>query len=625
MHKLSLQNIIDGLSLISVTYLVITLFLPPTQILLWITILLLIFNYGMALRDLILQGAFSKSLIILNLVQVILFCQLNILIYNVLGHEHYTYTVDPRWYDWIELVAVHILRAVDILDVLSAYNIELQNVKHQSVLAGMVLFSMHIMVDIFIFGKLFSDKPIRVAAQKILIFFSLTIKKIIESFMVLIRHYALFAFLLGMLVFMGIVILYEKINFIHILFWFVENILRTLDIGDAFQIFDWQLYGEEMSLEMATVTVLFRLVASIYTLWLVKYFALILFKGRGRTIEELLDIYSAPESEKDADIALQALGKFDSQAVFSHLAFALADKKWETRHAAADLIFLNKMDLQWRMDNDGSHIIPPLLKALREKNSELIYIRTSAAKLSGKMGHVAKKTYPQLVLALNDNESNVREAAAEALGKIGESADNLIPPLLNTFNDSEPEVRSAAVSALEAIGPEIRKATLPIMQPLVKAFGDESDEVRRASISVLGNIGPKAAKAMSRIVMLLLDNTRDVRHAAEIALEKINPQWQQSEAVRRALPHLVKALTQGEDRHIAAAALGKIGSSAIKAMPYLVKALNDRNINVRTAAAFALGNLGDAAKPAIPYLTKLLEHSDWKIRSAAMMALKKIN
>ena len=138
----------------------------------------------------------------------------------------------------------------------------------------------------------------------------------------------------------------------------------------------------------------------------------------------------------------------------------------------------------------------------------------------------------------------------------------------------------------------------------------------------MGNIGSSAVKAVPRIVIMMMDSHRNVRRAAEIALEKINPDWQESEAVINTLPHLVQALSHGEKRSLAAAALGKIGAPAVKAVPYLIKALTDRKTEVCTAAAFALGNLGEVSKPAIPYLKKLLKHSDWKIRSTAMAALK---
>ena len=116
-----------------------------------------------------------------------------------------------------------------------------------------------------------------------------------------------------------------------------------------------------------------------------------------------------------------------------------------------------------------------------------------------------------------------------------------------------------------------------------------------------------------------------MRRAVEIALVNINPQWYSSEAMQRALPHLVKALKEGKRRHLAAAALGKIGPDAVKSVPYLINALADKQADVCIAAAFALGNVGEVAQAAIPYLKKLLQHSEWKMRSAAIGALKVID
>jgi len=107
--------IIQLVSLLSIAYLASSFWLPETQILLWTTALLILLNYSLSLSNLFRQGSITVNLIILNVIQLAL-C-LHLMIHKMLGNAHYAYTEPPRWYDWIELVAMHVLRAVDLLDI----------------------------------------------------------------------------------------------------------------------------------------------------------------------------------------------------------------------------------------------------------------------------------------------------------------------------------------------------------------------------------------------------------------------------------------------------------------------------------------------------------------------------
>jgi len=66
--------------------------------------------------------------------------------------------------------------------------------------------------------------------------------------------------------------------------------------------------------------------------------------------------------------------------------------------------------------------------------------------------------------------------------------------------------------------------------------------------------------------------------------------------------------------------LGRIGDP--QAVPALIKALGDRNENVRGAAAEALGKLGDPK--AVPALTERLQDESEDVREAAQDAIQQI-
>ena len=92
---------------------------------------------------------------------------------------------------------------------------------------------------------------------------------------------------------------------------------------------------------------------------------------------------------------------------------------------------------------------------------------------------------------------------------------------------------------------------------------------------------------------------------------------------RPAIPALVKALKDSDAkvRSNAAYVLGGIGAEAKTALPQLVPLLKDSDAKVRRKAAYALGSMGAEAKTALPQLVPLLQDSDAKVRTNAASAL----
>ena len=273
---------IKTFALLSVAFLVMSFYIRETEILLWVTALLIFLNFVRAITFLFSQGRITFSIIFLNLVQLALFYRLHILIYDLLGAEHYSYEIQPDWYDWIELIGVHILRALDILDIFNAYGINLQNLTAQSTLAKSAIVTMHIMVDIFLMGAII---------MLIHRHFSSIIKKDgfwggVKRALIYLRYLAE----LSLIVLILYVAIRDNWSWTDSLWWIFENFLRTLDIGDAFEIFDWQLHTLDMDLRMETLALFFRLLVSIYALRVINSLYLGLSKGRGKTIEELAKI-----------------------------------------------------------------------------------------------------------------------------------------------------------------------------------------------------------------------------------------------------------------------------------------------------------------------------------------------
>ncbi|MEG4231605.1 HEAT repeat domain-containing protein, partial [Microcoleus sp. Pol11C3] len=110
------------------------------------------------------------------------------------------------------------------------------------------------------------------------------------------------------------------------------------------------------------------------------------------------------------------------------------------------------------------------------------------------------------------------------------------------------------------------------------------------------------------------DSHSSVRWSAAHALGKIGDE--------KAIPGLLKLLEDSDYfvRRSAADALGQIGDE--KAIPGLLKLVEDSDYFVRRSAADALGKIGD--EKAIPVLLKLVEDSESDVRSSAADALGKI-
>jgi HEAT repeat protein len=576
----------------STAYLIISFVVQEVPLLFWITLLLLLINYIVSLAYLFRQGQINNRLIVLNLIQLLLFCRLHVLIYDILGAEHYIYTIEPRWYDWLELVAVHVLRAVDLLDILSAYNIDLQNVKHQSMLTGIVLFSMHLMVDLFLLGALFmllnrsASKPSvnRLPSQtgchiehskksqchierseksywtdRFLAALEMTIEGLKKTFLFF-KQIRLFVLILivELIIFVGMI---EHWSFKTGCLWFLENILRTLDFADAFQIFDWRMY---QGFELATLAVLFRLIISLYLFGPLNRLFLYLSKGHGKTLEQLAHICaSSDSSESEQRIAIKALTGFGAETAVPYLIDILA-------------------------------------------NTHQVNIRRLVIETLGEMGRDAKLAIPHLVKLLVDNDSGIRWDVSIAL---------------------EERIEPQWVAHPDVI------ESIPYF---INALSHHERQIRCTAAEILGKIGPPAVIATPYLVMALVDDCSHVRYTAAEALKKIDPHWLHNKTAHRAIPHLIKTANRQQDVFCCAIAVEILikmvpDSKFRHLIPYFITALVDKNQTVVRRATTALHQIdsqwaqSQEAQEALPALVKALADKNPSVQQRAGEILKKID
>jgi HEAT repeat protein len=184
------------------------------------------------------------------------------------------------------------------------------------------------------------------------------------------------------------------------------------------------------------------------------------------------------------------------------------------------------------------------------------------------------------VEALKDKNQNVRKHAVMALRSIG--GPSIVEHLITVLNDSFQNVRHEAVAALAEI------ADVHSLDGLINALNDQSHDVGREAAVGLGNIGdPQAVKALVSAIPL-------VGYEAVRSLDKINPDWPQSDYARAAVPYLIDALQQkgqkpSVDSHSIIQTLGKIKDA--RALDSLIEALKEHKLT--GSAAEALAEIGD--------------------------------
>jgi len=162
------------------------------------------------------------------------------------------------------------------------------------------------------------------------------------------------------------------------------------------------------------------------------------------------------------EVTVTALGEIGDARAVERLIASLTDSQSSVRQLASAA--LRKIDYAWEKSEAARRTIPDLKVALQ---SNEYWVRHSAAEVLAKLDKT-RAAQPQLAAmdtairlrhqvavdallnALTDYDSDMRLAAAEALGRIGDA--RLAKPLTSGLTDANPWVRQAAARALERMG-----------------------------------------------------------------------------------------------------------------------------------------------------------------------------
>jgi hypothetical protein len=328
-----------------------------------LTALLISINFLLSTWKLLCR---ARVYIVLNIAQFALFGLLNYQLYSAGGPEHYRCERPPTLGDWIEFTGAHVLRAADVLDAVDEYAIDIQHIRHASVAAGGVLVLMHLAVDTFLISLIgrWLTRVWKVEQCE---------NKLREG-----RKLAGWV-MIALVVYIGCALMpgWRHIDWI---LWPLDNVLRVIDVTDAFQIFHWRLHSVEPGPFTSTAAVLFRLAAGLLLGKLFFFVRMVWLTGLGFTVDELIEELEEadPPVRRGAAVALGRSGPEEHDAVLA------------------------------------------LGQALEEDNNR--DVRLAAVQSLAQMGPHALDAVPALIVALEEIYPDVRNAAIDALVVIGLAA-----------------------------------------------------------------------------------------------------------------------------------------------------------------------------------------------------------
>jgi HEAT repeat protein len=247
-----------------------------------------------------------------------------------------------------------------------------------------------------------------------------------------------------------------------------------------------------------------------------------------------------------------------------------------------------------QLQSTGKSAVAPLLKVLNSENPE---VRSGAAEVLSGYGEALM---PTLIRILTTGKDNARDGAARAIGRYGKNSVRYIEEIIN---DNDYRKRRAAVQALGYLGEKDPSVT----EILTEFLYDKNEKVSLQSAKSLKYLKWKPQNKMEAAAYFYASGEAEkgARYPAETVSVAIrdfkNPEAERrkkaarhisvikSEIVIQPLAALLQD-TSEEVRYTAIKAISNINERRF--VPYLVKALADKNSNIRNEAAWALDRYG---------------------------------
>ncbi|MCF6147864.1 MAG: hypothetical protein E3K37_04315 [Candidatus Kuenenia sp.] len=242
------------------------------------------------------------------------------------------------------------------------------------------------------------------------------------------------------------------------------------------------------------------------------------------------------------------------------------------------------------------YTVPPLLKLLKKKNAEIKQNAVWSLSFCGNSTIAA-----QIEPLLDDKNTGVRREAALALKRL--VAIQSVQALIDRLQiEPDINVKYDIARALSTLGNQ--NSAFPLFEVLGK---EKNWLVKEACIEAVSNTGND--KAITILYDILVADSE-----SDASFARTKAAWALASMGEKAVPFLIKALQDNEEsaRRKASWALIKIGAPAVMS---LISSLNDVNEHTRSRAAQILGWLGDA-RSVTPLVWALKDESPLVVGSA---------
>jgi HEAT repeat protein len=288
---------------------------------------------------------------------------------------------------------------------------------------------------------------------------------------------------------------------------------------------------------------------------------------------KLLKTPPTPFARTQILIALGQIGPDAMAAVPDLLDLIKAEKDLNVRNAA-----LNALKA---MHPDSKEVVAAMIAVMGETVTTPLTHYT-AVEVLGQCGKKGKEAIPALVEALKPGDPLYRLRAADALAKIDpEQAKEKATPVLEELAAHPQYFRAQVASVMIGLDPDNSKA----WEALHEALKEPAEYNRAQALEAVGQLGPAAKKELPLIKDALKDASPVVRAQAALALWRIDKQTDEAVA---ALVAIVKQKDLQYQRVPAVNTLAALGADAKKAVPDLLEARKDRDLNLRNAATDAI-------------------------------------
>jgi hypothetical protein len=544
-----------------------------------LTVLLISANLFFAVRDLF-RGVHILRLLIVTTLQVALFTTLFFQLYMHIGS--YLYQVDgpTEPWQWFGFSFAHVLRASDALDMIEAFSMKTQAIKHASALVAIFVIIYHIVVDIFFLGLVFDlvgrfrDRLLEDEGIK-----DLLIKL------------ACFAFGLWFLTWIAFAVFISPWRLVDFPLWYVENVLRVVDFADVMESFDLRLHSIPREGVTGALTFLCR-----FWIGLAVAFAVNSGPKNSKQPKKLV----MPADEQAGRFWQRRIVMFGGVSLCMILTAVVTNKlvgdpvprltrevSNQTDRAPAALAGLR------RMGPSASSAIPGLVEAVSQLNGEQ---QREVILTLGYLGPLA--TQPLYELSMKAEE--IATVAVQSLGRIGESS---AMKLVQVWEGSPSStVKQLAEEQLIGMGPDA-------VDDLMSGVTVENSE---AVYQFLPKMDPNwRLRSTNNSVMVNLQQLPDLIKELQEDRE-INPDFEVYKKIQSCgtagnvcTPILIDRLNWSKARNDAVVALQAIGK---RATPEILKRL-ESNANLGGAVPRLLGapNMWDADLARTPSGLKQLQ------------------